>query len=161
LVDPSTALFTLADLSVLLVETDVDEAYATKIALGQAATLQLVGSRATLNGQVIFVSPRVDPATGGLAVKIGFAEPLQAPVGLTVTANIVVGSEVALTVPRTALQGDAVYLLADGRAVLTPVTVTDWPAARLIVTKGLAEGDRVITDSTGLTDGQLVTEGAP
>ncbi len=153
LVDPATALFTLADLSVLLVETDVDEAYATRIALGQPATLQLVGSRETLAGEVIFVSPRVDPATGGLAVKIGFARPLQAPVGLTVTANIVVGEEVALTVPRSALQGDAVFRLIDGRAVLTPVMVTDWPAARLIVTEGLAPGDRVITDSTGLTNG--------
>jgi hypothetical protein len=34
--------------------------------------------------------------------------------------------------------------------------VTDWPAARLIVTDGLAAGDRVITDSTGLTDGLAV-----
>ncbi len=158
LVDPATALFTLADLSVLLVETDVDEAYATRVALGQPATLQLVGSRDTLAGEVIFVSPRVDPETGGLAVKIGFAEPLKAPAGLTVTANIVVGQAEALTVPRSALQGDAVFRLQGGRAVLTPVMVTDWPAARLIVTKGLAPGDRVISDSTGLTDGAEVVE---
>lgn len=156
LVDTATVLFTLADMDELLVETDVDEAYATRIAVGQEAVLQLVGSRETLAGRVIFVSPRVNPATGGLAVKLGFDAPLRAPVGLTVTANIVVGRDMALTVPRTALQGDAVFRLVDGHAVLTPVTVTDWPAARLIVTEGLTAGDRVITDSTGLSDGLAV-----
>ncbi len=161
LVDPATALFTLADLTVLVVETDVDEAYATSIAPGQAATLQLVGSRATLPGHVIFVSPRVTPETGGLAVKIGFDDPLTAPVGLTITANIVVRTTQALTVPRSALQGDAVFRLIGGRAVKTPVLVTDWPAARLIVTTGLAAGERVIIDSTGLTDGLAVSETAP
>lgn len=161
LVDTATVLFTLADMSKLLVETDVDEAYATRIAVGQEAALQLVGSRETLAAKVIFVSPRVDPATGGLAVKLAPDVSLQAPIGLTVTANIVVSREEALTVPRTALQGDAVFRLIDGRAVLTPVKVTDWPAARLIVTDGLAEGDQVIVDSTGLTDGAAVVVGAP
>lgn len=161
LVDPSTALFTLADLSVLIVETDVDESYATQIALGQPATLQLVGSRETLEGSVTFVSPKVDAATGGLPVKIGFATPLAAPVGLTVTANIVVDQRDAMTVPRSALVGGAVFVLANGRAKLTPVTVLDWPAARLIVTDGLGKADQVIVDSTGLMDGQIVKSGTP
>jgi HlyD family secretion protein len=161
LVDTATVLFTLADISTLLVETDVDEAYATRIAVGQDAVLQLVGSRENLAAKVVFVSPRVDPQTGGLAVKLAPDVTLQAPIGLTVTANIVVSQQEALTVPRTALQGDAVFRLVDGRAVLTPVKVTDWPAARLIVTEGLAAGDRVIIDSTGLSDGTEVTVETP
>ena len=161
LVDPATVLFTLADTVELLVETDVDEAYATRVSVGQEAVVLLVGNRETREAKVIFVSPRVDPATGGLAVKLGLDDPLRAPIGLTVTANIVVGRETALTVPRTALQGDAVFLLQGDKAVLTPVTETDWPAARLIVTKGLAAGDRVITDSTGLTDGLAVVVESP
>lgn len=161
LVDPSTALFTLADLSTLIVEADVDEAYASEIAQGQPATLQLVGQRDTMPGKLIFVSPRVDPATGGLAIRIGFDTPLVAPVGLTVTANILVDQQEAMTVPRTALSGEAVFLLKEGRAVLTPVTVIDWPAGRLIVTKGLAPGDQVIVDSTALADGLAVNVAVP
>lgn len=161
LVDPTTALFTLADLSALIVEADVDEAYASNIALGQVAALQLVGRRESLAGKVTFVSPRVDPATGGLAIRIGFDDLLEAPVGLTVTANIVVDQQKALTVPRSALMGEAVFLLAGGKAMAPPVTVIDWPAARLIVIKGLATGDQVITDSTGLSDGLAVTAVAP
>jgi RND family efflux transporter MFP subunit len=161
LIDPSTPLFTLADVSELRVEADVDEAYATHIAVGQAAQLQLVGRRDNLPGAVSFVAPRVDLETGGLGIQIGFDDPLSAPIGLTVTANIVVDQQEALTVPRSALSGQAVFVLVDERAVLTPVTVIDWPAARLIVTKGLTPGDQIIVDSTGLSDGQAVTLGEP
>jgi HlyD family secretion protein len=156
LADTATPLFTLADLSVLTVETNVDEAYGAQIMLGQAVSLQLVGNRAILAGKVNFASPRIDAATGGRAVKIGFATPLSAPVGMTVTANIIVDQRDALTVPRAALRDDAVFLRVGKQAKLTPVTVIDWPAARLIVTAGLTAGDQVITDATGLIDGQAV-----
>lgn len=157
-IDPSTALFTLSDLSSLVIETNVDEAYATQIALGQSATLQRVGTTETLPGKVSFVAPRVDPSTGGLKVEIAPDSRMQAPVGLTVTANIVVEEDAkALTIPRAAMvTGPAVYLLKSGKAIKTAIEVTDWPATRLIVTKGLAVGDVLIADATGITDGQAV-----
>jgi RND family efflux transporter MFP subunit len=166
LVDPATPLFTLADLATLVVETDVDEAYATQIKTGLAATMQLVGTSDSLAGRVSFVAPRVDPATGGLAVKIGFDVPLSAPVGLTVTANIVVDArQDALTVPRTALvtegEGWSVFVVQGGKVQRRAVKVIDWPAARLIVTEGLQPGDPVAVDATGLVDGQIVTQAAP
>ena len=159
-IDPAVTVFTLSDLSHLVIVTDVDEAYATQITLGQPAVLQLVGTAATLPGKVSFVSPRVDPATGGMQVKITPDMGLKAPVGLTVTANIVVDDRAsALTVPRTAMvEGPAVFVLVGGRIVITPITVVDWPAARLVVTSGLVAGDRVVLDPAGLTDGQAVAE---
>jgi hypothetical protein len=41
------------------------------------------------------------------------------------------------------------------------VTVVDWPAARLIVTDGLSEGDVLITDAAGIADGQAVAVARP
>lgn len=160
-IDPSTVLMTIADLAQLIVETDVDEAYATQIRSDMPAVLQLTGETVTREGRVSFVSQRVDAATGGLAVKLAFDTPVTAPVGLTVTANIVIDRrEAALTVPRTAVRtedgGLAVLVLADGIARLRPVTVIDWPAARLIVTEGLVPGDVLILDATGIADGQSV-----
>jgi hypothetical protein len=114
-----------------------------------------------LAGSVVFVSPRVNSATGGLAIKIGFDKPIAAPVGLTVTANIVVDQQDALTVPRSALLAGTVFVLSGGKAVQTSVTVIEWPAARLIVTNGLNAGDQVIIDSTGLSDGLAVTVAVP
>jgi RND family efflux transporter MFP subunit len=160
-VDTSTILLTLADLGALVVETDVDEAYATQIRLGQPAALQLAGETTVRDGRVSFVSQRVDEATGGLAVKLAFDVPVTAPIGLTVTANIVVDNRpAALTVPRAAImtgaQGMAVFVMADGLAQQRPIAVIDWPAARLIVTDGLAPGDVLIADAAGLVDGQAV-----
>ncbi|MCR8726021.1 efflux RND transporter periplasmic adaptor subunit [Frigidibacter sp. ROC022] len=166
IVGPTIPLLTLADLSDLVVEADVDEAYATQIALNQPAVLQLAGESATRDGHVSFVSTVVNVSTGGLAIKIDFDDPVSAPIGMTVATNIVVEQRAAaLTVPRAALragaEGQGVFVVTDGKAQLRPVTVVEWPAARLIVTDGLAEGDVVIADATGISDGQAVEPDLP
>lgn len=162
-IDPSTVLMTLADLGELIVETDVDEAYATQIRTGQPAVMRLTGEGATRPGQVDFVSQRVDASTGGLALRLGFDAPVSAPIGLTVTTNIIVEQrDAALTVPRAALvEGSDVFLMIGGLAQRRAVQVIDWPAARLIVTGGLVPGDVVIVDATGLTEGQPVQVETP
>lgn len=163
IVGPSARLLTLADLTELVVEADVDEAYATQIAVDLPAIVQLAGESTTREGHVSFVSNRVDEATGGLAIKIAFDSPVSAPIGLTVATNIIVEQrEAALTVPRTALlNGDGVFVVSDDVAELRPVTVVDWPAARLIVTGGLEAGEAVIVDTTGIADGQMVAMDQP
>lgn len=159
--DPSSVLMTIADLGQLVVKTDVDESYATQIKPGQSAALQLAGEAEVRGGSVSFVSQRVDEATGGLAIELTPDAALSAPVGLTVTANITVDNRTAaITVPRAALVrdevGDGVFVVTDGIARARPVTVIEWPAVRLIVTEGLAAGDTVISDATGIIDGQAV-----
>lgn len=161
-VDATTALFSMADLGQLVVETDVDETYATQITPGLAAVLQLMGETDKLDGHVSFVAAQVDAATGGLAVKIAFDAPLNAPVGLTATANIIVDQQhAAISVPRAALvtdaTGTAVFVAIAGQSMRRVVTVVDWPADRLQVTQGLAPGDVVIVDATGLSDGAAIT----
>lgn len=162
-VDPATVLMTIADLGQLVVETDVDESYATQIRSGQFAALQLSGETVVRAGRVSFVSQKVDEATGGLEVKLTPDAALTAPIGLTVTANITVDDRAAaITVPRAAIVRDVagdgvlVLVLVEGKAQRRAVKLIDWPAARLIVTDGLAAGDVVITDATGLSDGQDV-----
>lgn len=160
-VEPSTVLLTVVDLGQLVVETDVDETYATQIRMDQPAALQLAGESEVRPGHVSFVSQRVDIATGGLAIELSAETPLSAPIGLTVTANITVDDRAAaITVPRGAIvredSGSGVFVVREGMARRQPVTVIDWPAARLIVTTGVGEGDVVISDATGITDGQAV-----
>lgn len=161
-VDPAAALMTIVDLDKLVVETDVDESYATQIVVGQSTALRLAGETAVRSGKVSFVSQRVDETTGGLAVKVTPDAALIAPIGLTVTANITVDDRpVAVTVPRAAIvrnaDGDDVLVVIDGLAQRRAVTVIEWPAARLIVTDGLAAGDVTIADATGIVAGQAVS----
>ena len=161
-VDPATVLFTLADLGQLIVETDVDEAYAVQIAVGQPVVLQIVGEAEMRTGKVSFVAPRVNEASGALAVKLAFDRAVTAPVGLTVTANITVDSQdAAISIPRAAVVSvggeDSVFVLAGPVVQQRDVLVVPWPAARLMVSSGLAVGEKVIVDATGLVDGQSVT----
>ncbi len=161
-VDPATVLFTLADLGQLIVETDVDEAYAVQIAVGQPVVLQIVGEAEMRTGKVSFVAPRVNEASGALAVKLAFDRAITAPVGLTVTANITVDSQdAAISIPRAAVVSvggeDSVFVLAGPVVQQRDVLVVPWPAARLMVSSGLAVGEKVIVDATGLVDGQSVT----
>ena len=149
MVDMTTTLFTLADLTDLVVEADIDEIYAAQIAEGLDAVLQPAGMSGHLEGQVSFAAPRIDPQTGGRLIRLTFDTAQDLPVGLTVAVNIVVDrQDAALTLPRAALtftEGrTSAMVLRDGVAVETPVTVIDWPADRLIVTDGLAAGDQVI-----------------
>jgi len=165
-IDPATILMTIADLDDLIVEADVDEAYATRITQGLPALLQLAGEDTPRPGRVDFVSQRVDAATGGLSLRLGFDTPVRAPVGLTVTTNIIVDERAeAITVPRGAIaetaEGATVFVVSNDMAEARAVTVIDWPAARLIVTEGLAPGDVLITDATGLVDGQPVRVTVP
>ncbi|MCC5975308.1 MAG: efflux RND transporter periplasmic adaptor subunit [Rubellimicrobium sp.] len=165
-VDPSSVLMTVADLGQLVVETDVDEAYAVQVRAGQPVVLQLTGEDTLREGQVSRVSQRVDAATGGLAVVIEFDTPVTAPVGLTVAANIIVEArEAAFTAPRSAIRaedaGHAVFVVVDDLAQRRAVSVIDWPAARLIVTDGLEAGDRVILDATLVDDGRAVRPRLP
>lgn len=82
IVGPTPPLMTIADPGALVVEADVDEAYATQIALGQPAVLQLVGETGTHAGRIAYVSSRVDADTGGLAVRIALDEAVAVPIGL-------------------------------------------------------------------------------
>lgn len=163
MVDPAQVLMRLADLNPIHVEVEVDETYATVLRIGQRADLQLTGREDVLAGRVAFIANEVDPVTGSLRLKLAFETPPKAPTGLTTAVNIrVARDEDALTVPRTALlegadDGPAVFVLQDGRAIRTPIDIIDWPADRVQVTNGLAEGATIILAPEGIVDSATVS----
>lgn len=159
----TTSLFLFADLSSLNAEASVDELYASEVHRGLKVVARPAGHSGTVDGEVVYVSPRVDSSTGGRLVRASLpgAGELSLPVGLTVMLNIVVEEEPsAVTIPRSALiEGDVpgVYVIEDGKAVRQAVTFIDWPSDRLIVTSGLAGGETLIADSkTVKAEGALV-----
>lgn len=160
-VDGAAVLFTVADAAALVVEADVDETYATRMQPGLRVQLRLTGDAAVLPGRVTYVAPVVDPNTGGLMIKMTPDAPYAAPIGLTVTANIVMDSKPSgITVPRSAILSEAensvLFVMIEGKAEQRVVTIIPWPAVRLEVTDGLAAGEVLIVDPMGLTDGQPV-----
>jgi len=163
-VQPGRLLLRLADLDRLRVNVEVDEALAAAVRPGQRAVVELAGRAEPLEGRVAWVAPEADTVTGTVPVRVAFETmPEGAQVGLTAVVNIIVAqSPSALTVPRSALvDGPAVFVLRDGRAVKTPVEIIDWPAERVEITGGLAAGDTVILNPEGLVDGQEARAAPP
>lgn len=163
-VGTTSILFSVGDLSAPLVETDVDEIYGARITPGLAARVAPAGSPDAAPATVTFVAPTVDPDTGGRTLRLSFDTPpdIMLPRGLTMSINIVVYTfDRAITAPRTAIEdlGGAPYVLIDdgGVARKVPVTVRNWPADRLVVSQGLADGDRLITNPQGVSPGAIVT----
>ena len=159
LVDTQTELFTVADLGQLLVETDVDEIYSSRMRAGLKALLRPAGDSVAQDGTVIFAAPSVDPSTGGRAIKIAFDNPVDLPVGLTVNANIIVSqTDAALSVPRSAIVTEGtqnhVLVLENGIVTGRAIEFSDWPAERVIVTSGLVVGDQVVLDPASVSAGQ-------
>lgn len=162
-VSSSTPLFLIANLTSLYGEASVDELYASEVRRGLPVTARPAGHSQLIEGEVTYVSPRVDTSTGGRLVRVALpgAGDLNLPVGLTVMLNIIVEERNdAVTIPRSSLvDGDqpAVYVVEGGRAVRKVVQYINWPSDRLIVIGGLSGGEALIVDSKlVMAEGALV-----
>ena len=161
-----SVIYRLADLTAPEVTVEVDEAYAAEIRPGMEARVSFPGQAGELRAAVAHVEPRVDPATGARDVRLTLVDgAAEVPSGLTVTVNLVIERrERAISVPRSALilGGDAakVRLVGkDGVVSERAVSFIDWPAETVIVTRGLAEGERLLADPEAAQPGEKVRTG--
>jgi Cu(I)/Ag(I) efflux system membrane fusion protein len=159
-VTPETELYAITDLSRVWVMADVFEADAPQIRLGQAATVSLPGSSATLNAKVDYLQPEIDPVTRTMKVRLALANPgLRLKPEMFVDVLIPVGTARRLTVPAEAVldSGAAKTVFLDRgngyfepRAVETGLRVGD----RVEIVKGLQPGERIVTSAAFLLDSE-------
>lgn len=114
-------------------------------------------------GTLKVLDNQVDPTTGTIKLKAEFPNlRLTLWPGAFVTVRLLARTiNGAVTVPAVAVlqgpDGDFVYLAKDGRAVRRAVTTGARDGETLVVTKGLAAGDVVVTDGTSrLSDGRTL-----
>lgn len=163
IVDVRTEIYQLASSGPPDVECEIDETLAGNIRLRLPVRLALASKPdAIVFGQVTFIAPRVDPATGGQTVRVAFAaDPGIVPPGQTVDVNIVVERrEAALSIPRSAIMTasrEPTVAIVDGNQVaFRRIQFQDWPASRVIVTKGLISGDVIVLDPAKVREGQTI-----
>jgi RND family efflux transporter MFP subunit len=160
----TTQVFELVSQTPPEVETDVDETLAGAIKVGMAARIAPAGMEGkSFTGKVTFVSPRIEPTTGGRTIRFSFeASPKDIPTGLSADVNISVETrQNAIAIPRTSI-GDAsrapfVLLVREGKLARQDITFIDWPAERVIVTTGLKAGDQLALDPIKVAAGTAVT----
>lgn len=119
------------------------------------ATVRVVDSRGTTLGEaaeIEFIAPRIDDATGTVAVRAVLPNPGSLLPGRVVRARVE-GVKVpnALVVPKRALlhgaQGAYVWVVGEGDVVSPqPVVLGTSAANDVVVTGGLSSGDRVVVE---------------
>jgi membrane fusion protein, multidrug efflux system len=165
-------LFTIADVSTLVVRVAVSEMDVGELAPGQAVEVLLdafPGRR--LDGRIRRVFPSADPATRLVPVEVALAADAAtvARPGFLARVTLPLSSAVGtLLVPASAIVGEngneAVFVISDGAAARRPVTTGLVSEGRVQILSGVAAGEEIVTVGTnGLRDGAAVrvSGGAP
>ena len=175
-VGPSDAngLVTIAEIQPIAVMFNLPQSAITQVRAAMAAAGSVglgVDALAQGDGQVLdhgsltVIDNRIDDANGTVTLKAVFpnARKLLWP-GELITARVTLGDEAkAVTVPASAVQrnpsGTYVWTVAaNGTASIQPVATGPRLADRIIIVRGLAGGERVVTDGQfGLSPGARVT----
>ena len=175
-VGPSDAngIATIAEIQPIAVMFNLPQSAITQVRAAMAAAGSVglgVDALAQGDGQVLdhgsltVIDNRIDDANGTVTLKAVFpnARKLLWP-GELITARVTLGDEAkAVTVPASAVQrnpsGTYVWTVAaNGTASIQPVATGPRLADRIIIVRGLAGGERVVTDGQfGLSPGARVT----
>jgi membrane fusion protein, multidrug efflux system len=158
-------LFTVADISTLVVRVPVSEMDVGRLTAGSPVEVMLdafPGQRT--DGVIRRIFPAADPSTRLVPVEIalGSAGSRVAKPGFLARVTLPLGTAVeAIMVPVSAVTGDggdeAVFVVQEGRAVRKPVTSGLVSGGRVQIVSGLEEGEIVVTVGTnGLRDGAAV-----
>jgi len=170
--NPGTVLLTIADLSVMEVEVEVDETDVVGVALGQTARVRVDAFPNTVfKGRVTEIGSSALQRSAGAAttqeskdfkVVVTLDDPSeQLKPGLSASADVVVAERTqALAVPISSLvlrdkegadknaparEEEGVYVVEDGRVKFVPVAKGIAGGMMIEITSGLTEGQELVT----------------
>jgi RND family efflux transporter MFP subunit len=166
-----TGICTIVDMESLEIEIDVNESYINRVRAAQPveATLDAYPEW-KIPCKVIAIIPTADRQKSTVKVRVGFdkLDPRILPeMSVKVAFRETDGSGPAagrtVIVPKAAVQQrdgrDVVLVVQSGRAERRAVTVNQTLLDEVVISAGVAAGERVIVDApSGLTDGAAVAE---
>jgi Cu(I)/Ag(I) efflux system membrane fusion protein len=167
-VKPGQTVYSLADLSRVWIKADVFEAQAGQISAGQEAELSfpyMPGE--SWAGAVGYVYPEVDPQSRTVQVRLSFAN-VDGRLKPNMYGDVTIATDAeenALSIPKEALirtgKTDRVILaVGEGRFRPAEVVAGAEVEERVIILKGLNEGEEVVTSGQFLIDSEASLNGA-
>ena len=156
-----TALFRIADLSVVWLIADIYEYELPAIRLGQAATIRMAYYPGeSFTGKAIYIYPTLDPQTRTARVRYEFANPqgrLKPEMFTTVEILVRLGERLAVPEGAVIDTGVRQVVIVDrGAGTFEPREVRLGVKAGEVfeVLEGLAAGERVVTSANFLIDSE-------
>ncbi|HEU4372923.1 MAG TPA: efflux RND transporter periplasmic adaptor subunit [Telluria sp.] len=147
----NTPLMTLVDLSKLEVELEVPETYVADMGIGMTAEIELGDTRAT--GKLSALSPEVVKNQVLARVRFDGAQPKGLRQSQRVTARLLIEEKPnAVILPRGPFVesegGRFAYVMHDGIAVRTPITLGATSVSAVEILSGVKPGDKVVIAGT-------------
>jgi Cu(I)/Ag(I) efflux system membrane fusion protein/cobalt-zinc-cadmium efflux system membrane fusion protein len=166
-VQPSTRLYTIADLSTVWVLAEVFQNDIGQVKTGESATVTSDAyPGVSFYGRVEFIYPEVDMSTRTAKVRLVFANPgMKLTPGMFVNVNLKIPLGRQLAIPATGVfhTGTRDIVFVDhGEGYLEPREVTLGPRAGedFIILKGLEASERVVTSANFLVDSESQLQSA-
>jgi membrane fusion protein (multidrug efflux system) len=168
LVNPSIVITTLDDVSSVRLDFTVPETFLGVLAAGQRIAAQSVAFEDRLfEGEVRTINTRVDPVTRAVTIRADLPndDGLLKP-GMFLTVRLAGQSRQRVVIPEAALvpEGDRqnVYLVRDGRAWRTEVSVGRRLPGEVEILDGVRAGDEVVVEGTQkVANGGRITNTEP
>jgi RND family efflux transporter MFP subunit len=155
-------------LDAIVAQVGLDPAEAPSVAVGQAFEVRPVDERAAgrWTGTVSLLAGAVNPTTRLVDATLTLSGDAAPRAGTPLRARASLAGATGILIPRAALvpDGDAmvIFVVRDGTAVRTPVTVNQSGRERVVVAGAVGAGDHVVVSGQGqLTPGATVREIAP
>lgn len=144
---PGDILFWFSCCGGLRVSAEIDEEDIPSVALGQRVLIAADAfPERVFEGQVREITPKGDPVARSFRVRIALPADTPLRVGMTADCNIVVAERNdAMRVPATAIAGDKLWVVRDGRLAEQPVTLGAGRDGLVEIRAGLAADDLVVS----------------
>lgn len=152
-------ILVLAKQGNLQVEGKVDELDAAKIVIGQKVLLSFdsLGGQ-VYRGKVATIAPRIDNATKSFKIKVDVTDEISLQPGMSAELNIMQAERTnVLLVPVSAIVGDHVFIVQNGRAALRTIKTGIRDNNKAEIMEGLEKGDLVILNPANIQDGDSVS----
>jgi cobalt-zinc-cadmium efflux system membrane fusion protein len=155
--DPAAVLMIVADLTTVWLTANVQEKDIRRVRLGDDASATFAAYPGeAFTGNVLFVGDLLDPETRTIKVRVSFENKdfrLKPGMFATVTFRSKPAPEIVVPTPAVVITGDrsAVYVeTAPWTFERRVVEVGEQLEGRIVITKGLDEGARIVTSNTVL-----------
>lgn len=146
LATPTRTLMTLGDPAHVRITATVDERDVPRVRVGQEALMSTEAFPGrVMRARVREVTPGGNPAERAFRVRLAVEDAPALPLGLTLEVNIVTRKvERAVLAPATALSGDRLWVVQDGRAQARSVRAGIRGANEVEIVSGVRAGETVI-----------------
>ena len=164
LANPGMPLLEIEQAGGYRLEAAVPESLISTIRVGQQVevAIEALGESGPTNGRIAQIDPSADDASRTFTVKVALGPHTGLRSGLYGQLLLPGGERSGLSVPSSAVisrgQIQSVFAVQDGTAHRRLVSLGELLAGRYEVLSGLAVGDRVVLDPSGVVDGSPVEE---